>query len=109
MSYRKINIHGKTYEYAIGRKTIKIKDFGLFPVAQHGNPVSVPQSETIEIKTGVFIVTPAVIRAIILGEKTPLAVSPDEIRLMPNPYFGEIMQKIKYWPYNYRTYHKHWL
>lgn len=33
MSYRKIEVNGKKYEYVVGKTNIKIKEVGVFPIA----------------------------------------------------------------------------
>lgn len=40
MSYRKLQIEDKTYEYTIGKSFVKIKDLGVFPKSQIGEKIS---------------------------------------------------------------------
>lgn len=60
MSYRKIEINGKTYEYVVGRSHVKIRGPNLskvLPKSEVGQPISVDR----------YVVTPANIRNIVMG------------------------------------------
>jgi uncharacterized hydantoinase/oxoprolinase family protein len=39
MSYRKIEVNGKDYEYVIGKTSIKIKGIGVFPIDENSDKV----------------------------------------------------------------------
>lgn len=65
MSYRKITVDGKQYEYVIGASHLKIKAFGLFKVSDVGNPIK---------GTSKYVVTPTVIAALIRKERLPLSL-----------------------------------
>lgn len=39
MSYRKIEVDGKTYEYVVGKTTTKVKGVGVFRNSDYGVPV----------------------------------------------------------------------
>lgn len=62
MSYRKVTVNGKVYEYVIGKVFVKIKDFGLFKVADVGNRI---------VNSGNFRATPATVASIIQKEPLP--------------------------------------
>ncbi len=64
MSYRKINVNSKTYEYVVGKSHVKIRGHGVSKVmakSEVGQPVGVDK----------HIVTPANIRNVILGRPGP--------------------------------------
>ena len=65
MSYRKITVDGKLYEYVIGATHLKIKAFGLFKVSEVGNPID---------GTSKYVVTPTVVAALIRKERLPLSL-----------------------------------
>lgn len=61
MSYRKIEVNGKTYEYVVGRSHVKIRGPNLskvLPKAQVGQPIGEDR----------YVVSPANIRNIVLGK-----------------------------------------
>ncbi len=60
MSYRNITVDGKTYQYALGRTHLKIKNFGLFLTSAIGNPLGRH-----------FVVTPRTVAKVIKGETLP--------------------------------------
>ena len=87
MSYRKITISGKTYEYVIGKVFIKIKDFGLFKVSEVGNKFAKSNNE--------YQCTPATIASIIKKEKLPRIFHCKEhnvftMELRVNPFLNDI-------------------
>lgn len=107
MTYRKIDIYGKEYEYVIGGSNIHIKGFGDFPTSVHGNPVYYPRSEDDHegIRTKEYVATPRTVRALILGQPTPVPVEGKEIRLMVNPFEVEIHARCEYTAYCPRRYY----
>lgn len=105
MSYRKINVDGKTYLYTIGAKHIKIRGVGLFLVSEHGNPLFYPRYRTGEAEeSSKKIVSPATIRALIKGEPTPVEVAPNEHRLMRCPYQAEVRHRTEYVPFSIKAF-----
>lgn len=62
MSYRKITVDEKSYEYVIGRTHLKIKGFGLFEVAKIGNRIAGSDK---------FVVSPGTVAKVIKGEPLP--------------------------------------
>lgn len=87
MSYRKITVSGKTYEYVIGKVFIKIKDVGLFKVSKVGNKFAGYNNE--------YQCTPATVASIIKKEKLPRIFHCKEhnvftTELRVNPYLYEI-------------------
>lgn len=65
MSYRKITVNDKRYEYVIGKTHTKIKDVGLFKNSEVGVPLKKRVGD--EVKTS-FVVTPAIVADIIAGK-----------------------------------------
>jgi hypothetical protein len=109
MSYRHIQVAEKTYDYVIGKSFTKIKGVGLFPNSEIGNPVVYfpnagyydnPQDKSFKVIDNEFVVTPATVRAVILGESTPVKYhhrkNEPSIYLMRDPFEGEIYQKSIY-------------
>lgn len=62
MSYRKIEVNGKIYEYVIGQINIKIKGVGVFSTVEVGSAATREEPEFEKVKP----VTPANIRDLIL-------------------------------------------
>lgn len=90
MSYRKITVEGKKYEYVIGKSVLKIKELGLFKTAEIGNRVSGTQS---------FIVTPGTVAKVIKKEILPESFvcthhGVHTSKLVVNPFYHEIYDKI---------------
>lgn len=65
MSYRKITVNDKRYEYVIGKTHTKIKDVGLFKNSEVGVPLKKRVGD--ELKR-TFVVTPAIVADIIAGK-----------------------------------------
>jgi hypothetical protein len=64
MSYRKITVDGKQYEYIVGKTHLKIKGFDVFRISDVGNHIA---------GTLKYVVTPAVIAAIIRKDDVPIS------------------------------------
>ena len=100
MSYRKLKIEDKIYEYIIGKKFTKVKHdgkaFGIYPNDKHGNPVTHPESTV--SKPTYFVVTPLNVKHMILGLPLPEFNTPEgkTTYLMVDPYKAEICQRIVY-------------
>lgn len=62
MSYRKITVEGKQYEYVIGKAYLKIKELGLFKTSEIGNRLG---------GTSIFVVTPGTVAKVIKKESLP--------------------------------------
>lgn len=60
MSYRKITVDGKEYEYIVGRTHLKIKTIGLYLVSDIGKPVPGTDKRN---------VSPAIVAALIRQQK----------------------------------------
>lgn len=106
MSYRKIQVEGKTYQYVIGGSNIHIKGVGDFPTKDHGNPVAYPGYDGKPVlRQGMFVATPKTVRALILGETTPVRVKNGQTLLMINPFQAEVYDRIEYLPYDAQTYY----
>lgn len=91
MSYRNITVNGKTYQYALGRTHLKIKNFGLFETKLFGNPL--------KHNPGIFVVTPRAVARVINGDITPEEFYCKEhdvrtIELIADPYASEIRGRI---------------
>jgi hypothetical protein len=89
MTYRKITVAGKEYEYVVGKAALKIKEVGVFPIEQIGNKMIDP----ITLKEK-FVVTPKTVQRVIEGDTTP---NPDfcsthglTTSLTSDPYAAEI-------------------
>jgi len=107
MSYRKITVDGKTYEYVVGRTHLKIKGFGLFATAEIGNPVRKGRKAPGIDAWGrrnrgdayeAFVITPEVVRRVIKGESLPLVFHCERhgvstSRLTTDPFSAEIYGK----------------
>lgn len=96
MAYRKITVNEQVYEYIIGSSHIKIKNFGLFKVADVGNFIIGSNKK--------YLVTPATVARIIKGEPVPAAhhcrehgVTTDDV--VADPYHQAVTGKIRYIPY----------
>ncbi len=72
MSYRKITVNEKSYEYVIGKTHTKVKGFGLFVNAEVGNFIAHPDSP-IHSGPRSYLVTPSTVAKIIGGDKVPTA------------------------------------
>lgn len=82
MSYRKVIVGDKTYEYVIGKDVIKVKGVGLFKTSDYGIPVgyndgaSNYNAEKVNFVAGNRVaVTPAIVRSLILGTWKPYQTS----------------------------------
>jgi hypothetical protein len=64
MAYREIDVDGKKYEYVIGRKNVKIKDIGIFLVAEIGAIINVEGTGWAQDEKKVAV-TPAIITEVI--------------------------------------------
>lgn len=110
MSYRKIEVNGKQYEYVIGKAVIKIKGLGIFPIEMYGNPVGTPypngdgtfrfvqNRKSAKDSDRSWHVTPRTVKGIILG------LPPQPIQMMVDPFDAEIHDKINYLRYNPEVY-----
>lgn len=72
MSYRKIEVNGKTYEYVIGKTNIKIKGVGVFSTVEVGDESA--RKEFGEDQFRHNPVTPADIRKLIINNGNPSSV-----------------------------------
>lgn len=61
MSYRKVHINNKSYEYVIGKNSTKIKGVGVFSNSEYGSPFA--------WLTDKFLITPKHVTAMVLGDK----------------------------------------
>ena len=43
MSYRKIVVDGKTYEYVVGKTHVKVKGLGVWPNQEMGHEIEAPR------------------------------------------------------------------
>lgn len=102
MSYRKLVIDDRTYEYSIGKSHTKIRGGSVFENSKIGNPVV--NGDGIEI--GEYVVTPLNVKHAILGLPIPIFTTSDgtTTKLMLNPYDYEILNKTVYIPYNRELY-----
>lgn len=66
MSYRKIEVNGKTYEYVIGQVNIKIKGVGVFSTVETSDKAKDGEREFEEY----IAVTPKDIRELILKHES---------------------------------------
>jgi len=93
MSYRKVTVEGKVYEYVVGKVFVKIKDFGLFKVADVGNPIL----NRVLGKDRLYQTTPATIASIIKKEPLPRMFScrhgTKTHELVYDPFHVEIKNK----------------
>lgn len=90
MSYRKITVDDKQYEYVIGKKFLKVKGLGIFDVSLFGNKI-------ISLKD-TYRVTPAIVARVIRGDLTPTVFHCDNhgvetTELVYAPYDQEIYGK----------------
>lgn len=113
MSYRNITVENKKYQYTIGKKFTKIKNFGIFENSKIGNQV-VTFSGNGEPRPleGYFVVTPSVVKAVILNQNLPLIFYTRDANgnpsttsyLMVDPFKAEIYEKIIYLAASYQSY-----
>jgi hypothetical protein len=95
MSYRNIEVNGKSYGYSIGRSHVKIRGEGfskLFLKSEIGQPLA---------WTETHVVTPANIRSAILGEPGPKEFRCEE--------HGVSTTKLDVDPFGYEIYRKNHL
>ena len=93
MAYRKIEVKGIKYEYVIGRSNTKIKGIGVFDNAKIGTSIG----------SNRILITPLVIRSVILNEPIPKISFCSTHNFMthgrdsvPDPYMREIHDEIVY-------------
>lgn len=95
MSYRKITVNDKQYEYVIGKTNTKIKGVGLFLNSQVGSEVVDCGGNFIE-----YVVTLRIVATLIKGsrEKPTFSCHHGTVtdKLMVNPYDEEIYGKTLY-------------
>lgn len=112
MSYRKITVEDKTYEYVIGKKFTKVKlegkSFGLYSNDEYGNQVVKPwgySDDKFNI-TNDFIVTPLNVKHMILGLTRPSFETREgkTFYFMINPFESEIFDRVQYIPYSRSVY-----
>jgi hypothetical protein len=98
MSYRKITVDEKTYEYVIGKTHLKIKGFGLFENSKIGNFIvnGGPREQ--------YLVTPGTVAKVIRGDTLPTAhhckthsVTTDDV--VADPYHLAVTGKTRHIPY----------
>lgn len=112
MSYRKLKIEDKEYEYVIGKKFTKVKHmgkaFGIYHNHEHGNQVVSVDAYGMNFypQNGYFVVTPENVRRMILNLPKPIFTTPEGETpyLMVNPFDSEIHEKIKYLPFSFKNY-----
>jgi len=92
MSYRKITVNDKQYEYVIGKTHTKIKGKGLFKNSEVGVPLKRRVGD--EVKES-FVVTPAIVADLIAGKP---------IRPMHKCYHGTVTSKTMINPYDHEVY-----
>lgn len=88
MSYRKINVNGRIYEWVAGKQFLKIKNFGIFPIKDIGNPVGGDR----------YVVSTGNVRAVILGLEIPTFScdhGTNTIELRDDPFSYEIYGKTR--------------
>lgn len=94
MSYRKIEVNGKTYEYVVGRSHVKIRGEGFSKV--------LPKSEVgQQLGEDRYVVSPANIRNIVLGRPGP--------KVYHCADHGVLTSRLDYDPYSLEIYGKRYL
>ena len=92
MSYRKIEVNGKTYEYVVGRSHVKVRGHGISKAvakSEVGQPIGGDR----------YVVTPASIRNVVLGRSGP--------RVLKCAEHGVATTVLAYDPYSREIYGKH--
>lgn len=98
MSYRKITVDGKEYEYSIGKKYTKIRGGEVFENSKIGNPIVDIDHDFLPT----YRVTPRNVKHAILGLPIPEyknAAGENVTEFLIDPFDAEIHDKITYFPY----------
>ena len=71
MSYRKIELNGRTYEWVVGKTALKVKGVGVWPIADVGTPAA-SKREWGKPHTPAYVCGPAHVINAILGKPKPM-------------------------------------